>query len=149
MIEKPPAPAPADEVDETLEAKRLNRAIAKLPDEASAKEEWRWLSNHAFWTREEFRRVTVEDILRPDHGPAPSKSAAQRLRRYAAHPDEFFEADMKLWQKEAAAPERPQDKPDELPPEYLDNLGEALSLLEAIADTASPMKSVSQTEELM
>lgn len=84
--------------DSVVDAKR-EKAENSLPDSAPEAEEWEWIRNHpAMSLRRRGQKasreveLTVNDILRAPHGPAPSRSAVYQLEHFANHPQEFFKA---------------------------------------------------------
>lgn len=130
----PPEPTPAvtTEAPKGLSDKqrsRINAFIKSLPDQVDASAELGWVRNHpAMLRRGEgskgsgYIEITIEDLRRPPHGPAPSKAAVQMLRHHAQNPLKFFEEDLKTQNKRSIAEEGFDEDAEEL--EFLDDLKE-------------------------
>ena len=74
-----------------------NAAIAELPDSAPTSVEMNWVRAHEAMTRiyrspkGESIVITADDLLGAEHGPCPSKPAANLLQNYVNRPDKFFD----------------------------------------------------------
>lgn len=80
------------------EEQEYREAMMLLPDTTDTQTEINWVRAHIAMSRKdrnpelEFVKITPNDILAPDHGLAPSKSAVQMLQHFANRPSEFFKA---------------------------------------------------------
>jgi hypothetical protein len=134
LLAVPPVPVATDKTDENPKSlseqqrARINAFMRSLPDQAEAGLELAWVRNHpAMLRRGEsskgsgYIEITIEDLKRPHHGPAPSKSAVQMLKHHAQNPLKFFELDLVAQVKRASAEEGTNDA-EEL--EFIDDLRE-------------------------
>ena len=76
----------------------LEEAVKTLPDKAPIQDEIDWIRSHPAMVRkarlkdaEENVLIDSNDILRPPHGRAPSKSAVYALQHWCNVPNKFFE----------------------------------------------------------
>lgn len=81
----------------TVHAADFEDAVAKLPDTCPAQVELDWIRNHPAMFRKSRSTqkmkdilLTVEDVLSPPHGCAPSKGAVIALQHWCNQPTEFF-----------------------------------------------------------
>lgn len=84
---------------EQVRVKDFEAAVATLPDTATAQSELDWIRSHpAMGRRARSKQKTqdivlsIDDVLNPPHGKAPSKSAVYALQHWANQPTEFFKS---------------------------------------------------------
>jgi hypothetical protein len=78
---------------------RFETAVSTLPNAADPIREWEWMGAHPAMMRKDRARtdlkrieLTEDDVLRPPHGPAPSKRAVGQLQHWCNNPREFYKA---------------------------------------------------------
>jgi hypothetical protein len=77
--------------------KNLEQAVMTLPNTAPISVDIEWIREHPAMMRMTRQKdklkdilITAEDILRPPHGSAPSKSAVYALQHWVNHPQQFY-----------------------------------------------------------
>jgi len=85
------------EIREEQRGETFAEAVKQLPDHALRSVELAWIHAHEAMHRLNRAKdktkpilLTPEDVLRPAHGPAPSKAAVNSLQHWVNHPHEFF-----------------------------------------------------------
>jgi hypothetical protein len=88
-----------------------DKAIASLPDRASAAAEIDWIRNHEAMTRLDRIAdrtkatriiITADDIAKAQHGPAPSRAAVNELQHWCNRPEDFYKMILTEKKKQSA-----------------------------------------------
>ncbi len=114
----PPGATPAEKKAILRERRReeyakanYDKAIASLPDRASAAAEIDWIRNHEAMTRldriEDRTKatriiITADDITKAQHGPAPSRAAVNELQHWCNRPEDFYKMILTEKKKQSA-----------------------------------------------
>lgn len=139
------------EKDERSEEEKIVEAIRHLPPTASPQVEYDWFRSHPAFMRKATRtdpakkiKITVEDILNPPNGSAPSQAAAYMLPNIANAPQQLLKEILSRMMKAAAGEGGGNNNPD-APSEWDnaddDGIKEAEQHLKRIKDQLDSAKS--------
>lgn len=98
-----------EEIKKDLAKEDYDKVLASLPASASDDEEYAWVKAHPAMSRKNRSKnnidpvlITVEDILYPPHGVAPSMSAVHKLQFFANKPEKLYDGRLEKSLKDKA-----------------------------------------------
>jgi len=126
--------------------KNFESAVESLPNEASADDILKWISNHpamSRWNRTQDKmtvlKLSREDVLEPPHGAAPCKSAVSELQHWMYTPAKFFEKLLDKRVKQAAADVNVKEE-EEKTERVVDDVSEIETMLKSVSKKDTPKK---------